>query len=80
MEEINAKATSFYLQETPKTLSERLQIDKKNRPLIKRVEDKELFEFVAKHLFERRAFYEMANHSVRGEEKIEQIIKIIKEN
>jgi len=80
MEEINAKATSFYLQETPKTLSERLQIDKQNRPLIKRVEDKELFEFVAKHLFERRAFYEMANHSVRGEEKIEQIIKIIKEN
>lgn len=80
MEEINAKATSIYLQETPKILSDRLKADKQKRPLVKSIEDEELFEFVAKHLFERRSFYEMANYSVRGEDKIEQIVKVLKEN
>ena len=75
MEEINGKTHSFYLQETPKTLADRLQSEKQNRPLVASTEDKDLFEFVAKHLFERRPFYEMANHSVRGEDKIEQIIR-----
>ena len=79
MEEINAKTTSFYLQETPKTLADRLRVDKQNRPLVESIEDEELFEFVAKHLFERRLFYEMANHIVRGEDKIEQITKVVKE-
>ncbi len=80
MEEINAKSTSFYLQETPKTLADRLKVGKQNRPLVKSIEEDELFEFVAKHLFERRSFYETANYSVRGEDKLEQIIKILKEN
>ncbi len=80
MEEINAKSTSFYLQETPKTLADRLKVGKQNRPLVKSIEEDELFEFVAKHLFERRSFYETANYSVRGEDKFEQIIKILKEN
>lgn len=80
MEEINAKATSFYLQETPKTLSDRLKVDKQNRPLVKSIEDEELFEFVAKHLFERRSFYEMANYKIRGEDKIEHIVKVLNEN
>jgi shikimate kinase len=78
MEEINGKTHSFYLQVTPKTLADRLQSEKQNRPLVASTEDKDLFEFVAKHLFERRPFYEMANHSVRGEDKIEQIIRILK--
>ncbi len=80
MEEINAKSTSFYLQETPKTLADRLKVGKQNRPLVKSIEEDELFEFVAKHLFERRSYYETANYSVRGEDKLEQIIKILKEN
>lgn len=80
MEEINGQALSFYLQETPKTLVDRLQSEKQNRPLIKNIEDKNMFEFVAKHLFDRRPFYEMAKHVIRGEDKIEQILEILKED
>ena len=80
MEEINTHAHSFYLQETPKTLADRLQFEKQSRPLVKNIEDKDMFEFVAKHLFERRPFYETAQNTVRGEDKIEQILNIIKED
>lgn len=78
MVEINKASTSFYLQETPKTLADRLKDDRKNRPLIKNISDEDLFEFVAKHLFERRDFYEAARFTVRGENKVEQILNTLK--
>ena len=77
MEDINAESMSFYLQETPKTLAARLMADRKNRPLIERIEEKDLFEFVAKHVFDRRPYYEMANYSVRGDDKVEQIVNLV---
>jgi shikimate kinase len=51
----------IYLDAPPKVLSDRLLNARKNRPLIDQIPDEELTEFVAKHLFERRAFYQKAH-------------------
>jgi shikimate kinase len=53
-------ATSFYLHATIKILSDRLIKEKSNRPLMAALENEKIPEFVAKHLFERRSFYEQA--------------------
>lgn len=62
-------ATSFYLQATIKTLSDRLIKEKSNRPLMASLENEKIPEFVAKHLFERRAFYEQANTTLKTDAK-----------
>jgi shikimate kinase len=58
-------ATSFYLQATIKTLSERLIKEKSNRPLMASLENEKIPEFIAKHLFERRVFYVEASSIVK---------------
>jgi len=80
IEKINAKSVSFYLSETPKSLTSRLRKikEKETRPLIANVADEDLLEFVAKHLFERRLFYDKANYTVSGEDKQKQIEEILK--
>lgn len=53
---------SFYLKAGIKTLLNRLSQGKENRPLIKRIKnDDVLEEFIAKHIFERRPFYNQAD-------------------
>lgn len=61
MEIINNESTSIYLRLTPNELSNRLQKEKEKRPLISHIKNEDLPEFVAKHLFERRNFYEQAD-------------------
>jgi shikimate kinase len=61
----NSGATSFYLQATIKTLSDRLIKEKSNRPLMASLENEKIPEFIAKHLFERRVFYEEASSIVK---------------
>jgi shikimate kinase len=73
------KTTSIYLQANINTLVERLIKGKEKRPLVKELGDEKLVEFVAKHLFERRFFYEQANNKVLiNDKKIEQIITEIR--
>ncbi|NCT10406.1 MAG: shikimate kinase [Flavobacteriia bacterium] len=61
MELIHEKnALSIYLKASIQTLSERLLKNKSSRPLIALLEDEQVPEFIAKHLFERRFFYEQA--------------------
>ncbi len=53
----------FYLEGSPAFLAARLFPHRESRPLIAHTEtESELKEFVAKHLFERQAYYRMANH------------------
>ena len=46
--------------------------DKKNkqkRPLIAEINNQELKEFIAKHLFERSPFYEQAHYTIKTDNK-----------
>lgn len=60
---------SIYLNTNIKTLLKRLRNGKKNRPLISELSDDKLNEFIAKHLFERRFFYEQANFNIKVDDK-----------
>ena len=60
MEVINENSVSVFLRTSVKTLSERLLKEKNTRPLIARIADEDLPEFIAKHLFERNMFYNQA--------------------
>ena len=72
---------TFYLATSISTLCYRLYSEKDHRPLISDLtsEDK-LREFIAKHIFERKLFYEQANHLMyiqdeTPQELVNQIIK-----
>lgn len=54
------KSASYYLKAGIATLSARLANEKDSRPLIASLNEEQLTEFIAKHLFERRNFYEKA--------------------
>ncbi|MCL7764437.1 shikimate kinase [Polaribacter sp. Z014] len=70
MEEINnSDANSIYLQGSTATMIERLIRKKAKRPLIASLGDDKIPEFVAKHLFERRPFYEQAKTIVKIDNK-----------
>lgn len=71
MEQI-LKATytkAIYLKASIKTLTERLLKNRAKRPMISHVNDHELYEFVAKHLFERRNFYQQTKWQIIVDEK-----------
>lgn len=71
MELVNANenTTSIYLQGSIPTMVERLIKKKAKRPLIASLGDDKIPEFVAKHLFERRFFYEQAKMTIKIDEK-----------
>lgn len=69
MELINQKSKSVFLQASVGTLAERLLRQKAKRPLIARLSDEELPEFIAKHLFERNTFYSQANFTINTNNK-----------
>ena len=64
-----SQTTSFYLQASIALLVERLIKGKENRPLVKEIGDEKLEEYVAKHLFERRFFYDQAHHKITTDQK-----------
>ena len=59
------KVLSIYLQGNTSTMIERLVRKKSKRPLVASLSDDKIPEFVAKHLFERRPFYEQAKLTVK---------------
>ncbi|MBF4985116.1 shikimate kinase [Nonlabens mediterrranea] len=72
MELLLAKSfiNSFYLNAGIKTLAQRLWNEKVNRPLIAGIqEEDELLEFIGKHLFERRPFYQRSHHIINVDDK-----------
>jgi len=81
---INSDETkSIYLKLSAKSLSDRLFLEKENRPLISHLQSKEaLHEFIAIHLFERQNYYQQASNSVSTDnlsvkETLVAIIKIL---
>jgi|SRR5690606_24077186 len=64
MDLIQQHTTSVYLRSNPRFLAERLILEKSNRPMIAHLNNEDLPEFVAKHLFERRNFYEKADFTL----------------
>ena len=60
MDAILEVSDSYYLKASLGTLKERLTVEKSHRPLIAGLDEAQLTEFIAKHLFERRNFYERA--------------------
>jgi shikimate kinase len=70
MEEINKEDTiSIYLNGSIATLVKRLIKKKSKRPLIASLDNDQIPEFVAKHLFERRFFYEQAKMTIKIDAK-----------
>lgn len=69
MEVINSASSSFYLRASVKLLAERLLRNKQKRPMIANISDENLPEFIAKHLFERNAFYNRAQHIIDTDHK-----------
>jgi shikimate kinase len=78
MEIVLKNSQSFYLQTSLNTLYSRLLKEKLNRPLVASIEPLKLKEFIAKHIFERTAFYDKANHIVSTDEQtIQQVVDSI---
>lgn len=78
MEIINHNSKSIFLMTSVPVLSERLSKQKEKRPLIAKISDEDLPEFIAKHLFERNAFYSKAQFSIKTDQKTpENIIREI---
>lgn len=81
MELVNNKGTSVYLSANIPTLVKRLLPEKTKRPLIARINDDDLPEFIGKHLFERRHFYLQAKVAVLVDDKpVKQIANEIIKN
>ncbi|MDA8994798.1 AAA family ATPase [Schleiferiaceae bacterium] len=75
METLNAAGTTVFLDVSVVELARRLEKDV-DRPLMKDKDD--VAEFVAKHLFERRPFYSLAQHRVKGDAlTVEAILEAI---
>jgi shikimate kinase len=75
MEALNAAGTTVFLDVSVVELAHRLEKDM-DRPLIKGKDD--VAEFVAKHLFERRPFYSLAQHRVKGDAlTVEAILEVV---
>lgn len=78
---LNSKSTvSIYLQYSIPKLSERLLVERAQRPIISHINTSEMMtEFIGKHLFERRQYYSQANYTIQcddltKEEIVEQIV------
>ncbi len=74
---VNAK--SIYLKASIPLLTERLQKEKSDRPMISHLKtDDELIEFIGKHLFERSAFYRQADITLFVDNKsVDEIVEAI---
>lgn len=69
MEIINNNSKSFFLRASISTLAERISKQKEKRPLIAKIPDEDIPEFIAKHLFERNIFYNKAQFSINTDNK-----------
>lgn len=70
IETINENTSnSIYLQASIKTLAERIQKSKTERPLVSSLNNEKLFEFIGKHIFERKFFYQKANFTINVDNK-----------
>jgi shikimate kinase len=69
---------AIYLKSSVKTLANRLVKEKSKRPLIANINDDDLAEFIAKHLFERSRFYNQAQLTLNIDDRpVEPVVQEI---
>lgn len=69
---------SVYLKTPIDTIAERLKFEKATRPLIAKLSDDELLEFIGKHLFERNFYYLKSKQIIEADGKsVDEIVKEI---
>ena len=78
MELVNAKAVSIFLDRSIPDLFHTLKEQRVDRPLIAHLAEADLKEFIAKHLFERRSFYEQAIFKTKPSTPQDQLLDEIK--
>ncbi len=66
---LKATENVFYVKVSIPELVRRLSTEKASRPLISNFTEKELPEFIGKHLFERSYYYNMANYKITTDDK-----------
>lgn len=69
MEIINEKSKSIFLRASVSTLTNRVLLQKNSRPLIAKLADSDIPEFIAKHLFERNPYYGNAHFTIDTDSK-----------
>jgi len=82
LNEIKTSAISIYLKASIKVIYNRLLHESEQRPIVSEIPKNKLEEFIAKHLFERRSFYEQSNYTILVSEKtiaeiVDEIIQLI---
>src|SRR6478672_3307948 len=65
----NDDCISVYLKASVNTLYERLMAEKEKRPLLADLDNEELKEYIAKHLFDRSFYYHQAKHILNVDDK-----------
>lgn len=74
----SANITSIYLKASIENLIRRISSSKSDRPLLANLNEDEMNDFVAKHLFERSFFYHQAQFVVNTDDKsIDEIVNQI---
>ncbi|MEN4760188.1 shikimate kinase [Chryseobacterium sp. C39-AII1] len=69
MEIINTGSKSVFLKASVMTLAARLSKQKEKRPLIAKISEEDLPEFIAKHLFERNQFYGKSQFNINTDNR-----------
>lgn len=78
IEVLNQNSETIFLRTSVKTLADRLLKQKFKRPLIANIDDEDLPEFIAKHLFERNQYYSKAKYTIDTDRKsVEEIVEEI---
>lgn len=83
IDQINSHSKSFFLRVQLPQLVKRLETKKQARPLIAHLDNDQLTEFIAKHLFERNPYYQKAKYTLsisnqNPSEILNEIMTIIK--
>jgi shikimate kinase len=65
---------SIYLKAGIQEIVNRIKVQKKSRPLLDGLDDGEMAEFIAKHLFDRSYYYYQAKHVVNVDNKATEAI------
>ncbi len=69
MEIIKKNSNSVYLKASIQTIYDRVVTEKQKRPLVSNINNADIKEFIAKHLFERNQFYNKADKIVSVDNK-----------
>lgn len=78
---INENGISIYLKLHPKSIISRLKASKKQRPLIKDMENQTFEDYIENHLNSREIFYNKAQHIIKSENlTINELMLFVKDN